>query len=323
MDIIKTSNNEEIFVSDCDYNELNKYKWNINKDGYAIAYINGKKWRMHRYIMIELMKNDIEWFVKIDHINNNRINNKRCNLRIVTNEENARNRLKNKNASSNYYGVSKISSNNTWRAQLCLNIKLNAYYENEIDAAWQYNLWIKEYKVSYAKLNDIKEPENFKLYVKKTKKDNLPKGIYLNKIGKYQVQIYFNKKLTHYGFFDNLNDAKNKLNKVTINKNETILCNPVKNQYDQFIIELFNKKKEKVCETIIDELLYKDLTKFKWHLNKSGYVIGKVENKDIYLHRYIMNYYGINYIDHINNNKLDNRKDNLRIVIPKQKTLNK
>jgi len=32
MDIIKTSNNEEIFVSDCDYNELNKYKWNINKD---------------------------------------------------------------------------------------------------------------------------------------------------------------------------------------------------------------------------------------------------------------------------------------------------
>ena len=48
-----------------------------------------------------------------------------------------------------------------------------------------------------------------------------------------------------------------------------------------------------------------------------------VDDKNIRLHRYIMNYIGNNIVDHINNNPLDNRKCNLRIVTSKQNNMNK
>jgi hypothetical protein len=108
-------------------------------------------------------------------------------------------------------------------------------------------------------------------------------------------------------------ELKEKLNKYT---------NPIfaKNYYENkgdCIIE-FNK----VGETIVDKEIYYDLIKYKWYLNNYGYVHANINNQMIKLHRYIMNYTGNNYIDHINNNPLDNRKCNLRIVTPAQNMMN-
>lgn len=59
-------------------------------------------------------------------------------------------------------------------------------------------------------------------------------------------------------------------------------------------------------------------TGIKLYLNGSGYIqfneIGKFKNKTIMLHRAVMNYDGKYQIDHLNNNKLDNRKINLSII---------
>ena len=55
--------------------------------------------------------------------------------------------------------------------------------------------------------------------------------------------------------------------------------------------------------------------KYKWNLNnKHGYVVTYPNRKPLTLHRFILNYKGKLDIDHINRNKLDNRKNNLRIV---------
>lgn len=124
--ILLSSKNKEIkeytLVSDEDYDHLIQYKMYSDKDGYVLTYINKKMWRLHRYIMIEIHKYDINRHNIIDHKNNNKKDNTRENLRIVTSSENSKNRLKSKNATSKYFGVFK--HNNGWQSSLNFNNKI-------------------------------------------------------------------------------------------------------------------------------------------------------------------------------------------------------
>jgi len=71
-------------------------------------------------------------------------------------------------------------------------------------------------------------------------------------------------------------------------------------------------------EVIIDEEDYNYLSQFSWYFHKSdGYVYRNIQHKRnskrIQIHREIMNCPKGLIIDHINGNKLDNRRGNLRI----------
>jgi len=87
--IITTRKGEEIIVDDSDYEWLSKFTWHINSDGYARRYlrVDGKdtKIRMHREIM------NAPAGYEVDHINGNKLDNRRCNLRVCTHAENTRN----------------------------------------------------------------------------------------------------------------------------------------------------------------------------------------------------------------------------------------
>ena len=72
-----------------DYNLVIRHSWHY-RDGYAIAKINNKEVRMHRFI---LQITDPETVV--DHINRNRLDNRRENLRPYSLIENANNRVDN------------------------------------------------------------------------------------------------------------------------------------------------------------------------------------------------------------------------------------
>jgi hypothetical protein len=309
-----------VIVSEEDYDILNSFKWCSSK-GYVYGKINNKYWYIHRYIMIIILKNDIDSYTFVDHIDNNPLNNTRNNLRLATPSENSRNKNKNKGKSSEYIGVSLI--NNRWRSTININKKvITASYLNEHHAAHQYNLWCKEYNLTTAKLNKI--PDNllmdFILFKTPTKLGNdLPKYISL-KNNKYLVRI----KRKIIGLFDNIEDAilakNNKLIELELENINKIKQIPIlKNKNNECIIEIFNNKKEKICETIVDEDIYYDLIRYKWNC-KDNYIRNF---KKGFLHRYIMNYEGKDFIDHINNNPLDNRKKNLRIVTVKQNNMNK
>jgi hypothetical protein len=78
-------------------------------------------------------------------------------------------------------------------------------------------------------------------------------------------------------------------------------------------IKLKNRKKEIVGYAIIDKNGYEEVIKYNWYLDKTGYIRAQLNRKSISLSHFIFGKPLIgNVIDHINNNKLDNRKSNLR-----------
>ncbi len=315
-------------VSECDFEILNKLKWHKNKTGYAKG--NTTPGLIHRYIYQEIMNIDLTTKNIIDHINGDRLDNRRENLRITNHSENARNHKKQENVTSKYNGVhlNKEKIKNTWISNIKINGNvLKAAYEKEEHAAHQYNLWCIEYKLTTAKLNILSDESifNFEPYVLPVKNgNNLPKGITMKSENKYRLMIYRNATKEHIGYFETVEEA----NKIRLEKLKEYEEIDLKNHYEkpikrnkdnQCIIELFDKNKNKTGETIVDEDIYYELTKYTWRLS-NNYVINDTYGR---LHRHILNYSGDNVVDHINSNPLDNRKCNLRIITQQQNIMNK
>lgn len=63
----------------------------------------------------------------------------------------------------------------------------------------------------------------------------------------------------------------------------------------------------------IDPEDYKALSQFKWHVTKEGYAARSQGYGTTYMHRLIMNTPDGMHTDHINHDRLDNRKANLRV----------
>ena len=85
---IKLTNCNEFALIDIeDIPKVKDYSWRRIGDFYPTAKINGKNKCLHRIIM----PNDDKRFVT-DHINRNRLDNRKCNLRIVTQSVNCTNR---------------------------------------------------------------------------------------------------------------------------------------------------------------------------------------------------------------------------------------
>lgn len=87
---------------------------------------------------------------------------------------------------------------------------------------------------------------------------------------------------------------------------------------DHAEIVLYNKHCEEIGRTLIDLDDVDKARSYKWGINK-GYA---QSSKGILLHRLIMNPGDDMVVDHINHDKLDNRKDNLRICSTRQNTMN-
>lgn len=145
-----TKSNEEILVDKSDYDRVKQHAWYI-RNGYAVAHINGKTCYLHRVIM------DAQRNVFVDHINHNKLNNRRSNLRLCTRSENAMNMIKSSNCSSRFKGVVFDKSAGRYKAEIKANQRLChlGRFDNEIDAAIAYNKAALIYFGEFAKLNDV------------------------------------------------------------------------------------------------------------------------------------------------------------------------
>lgn len=135
-------------VDDEDYAELMKYKWYLRKDGYArrveyVGKIAGKKaqkhFSMHRQIL-GVSKGESS----IDHVNGNRLDNRKENLRFATPQQNSWNISENSRRKSGSRGVHKAG--NGFQAMTKVNGKNKhlGYFSTEEKAAECYETYIKE-----------------------------------------------------------------------------------------------------------------------------------------------------------------------------------
>lgn len=89
MRIIKISQNKEVLVDDEDFELLMKYRWSYSH-GYAKRGTFRNKIKKSYYMHREIMGSPGGF--DIDHINGNKLDNRKCNLRVVPHSVNINNR---------------------------------------------------------------------------------------------------------------------------------------------------------------------------------------------------------------------------------------
>jgi hypothetical protein len=113
-----------------DFHFVKMYKWHLDGKGYVSTFNNKKYQSLHRLIL-NPEKNKV-----VDHINRNILDNRKNNLRICSQSENARNKGICSDNSSGVTGVGWSKEKNMWRSYIGINHKNIhiGYYNNKEDA---------------------------------------------------------------------------------------------------------------------------------------------------------------------------------------------
>ena len=122
-------------------------------------YANGKRKThfIHQLVACEWVPNTEDKRC-VDHIDGDKLNNHKDNLRFATHTENSRNQKKtNKPTSSIYKGVSFHKPLQKWLAHIRATGKIQhlGYFTNEREAAEAYNAAAVQFHKEFAKLNEL------------------------------------------------------------------------------------------------------------------------------------------------------------------------
>lgn len=122
----------------CDVDIVKDISWTLDPRGYVAGRPAGSRCTvtLHRWILSYGSKK----LKTIDHIDGDKLNNSRCNLRQCSQAENSRNTKLAKNNSSGFKGVS-LDVNGKWRARIWINrkeIRIGTF-DNIADAASAYD----------------------------------------------------------------------------------------------------------------------------------------------------------------------------------------
>jgi len=105
------------------------------------------------------------------------------------------------------------------------------------------------------------------------------------------------------------------LERTVFDKNELIDCG------DYYEIVLYSRKNQETAKALICKDDYNKVKDYKWFLSSGGYVVTGTMGC-LKLHQLILGKKSGHVIDHINRNKLDNRKINLRHCTHRQNVRN-
>lgn len=146
-------------TDDVDFETLSLWKWYLSPEGYACRTgrksegVYKQRFYLHRQVM-----GVTDSLIEVDHVNGNRLDNRRCNLRLCSKIENRRNKLLQVNSTSGYKGVSFRNATGKWQAKLK---NLNKWiclgdFDTKEQAAIAYNEAALTHFGEFAHLNEVR-----------------------------------------------------------------------------------------------------------------------------------------------------------------------
>lgn len=156
---LKNFKGKYALVDDCDYDTLSQFNWCLDNKGYAVR--RGRKKEGVLFDKLILMHRSIlgvfDSSLGIDHVNQDSLDNRRCNLRVCTQSQNNANQKNRVDSVSGFKGVTWVKSLKRWRAMIRINNVLRhlGVFTDKQEAAKAYNRAAVEYFGSFACLNKI------------------------------------------------------------------------------------------------------------------------------------------------------------------------
>lgn len=149
-----------VAIVDAEDADLAEVKWHCCGQGYAQRNVpcntgnkKQKQVAMHRTIMSKIYEREFGRHELIDHINGNRLDNRRANLRLCTSAQNTQHRKTPRTNRTGYKGVCRYG--NRYHASITANgvlYRLGSFLTPE-DAAKAYDAKAKEVHGEFAKTN--------------------------------------------------------------------------------------------------------------------------------------------------------------------------
>jgi hypothetical protein len=160
MKLIPVKSKDQILyakVDDDDFEKLSKYKWQLHSDNYAIGWDkkkyggSGKMVFMHRHI---IRPSD---GLQVDHVDGDKLNNCKSNLRQCTDTQNKANSVLKKNNSTGHKGVWFDGRRKKYRAYIKKNYRTIhlGYFKTLEEAANAYDQAAIMYFGEYALTNKM------------------------------------------------------------------------------------------------------------------------------------------------------------------------
>src|SRR5947209_9538506 len=120
MKMLELTQGRVAIIDDEDYERVIRHQWHFTKQGYAAGWVaaSGRREKvlLHRFILAAPEN------INVDHVNGNKLDCRRSNLRLATRTENARNQRK-RVSISKYKGIAWHERAHKWQVGICINGK--------------------------------------------------------------------------------------------------------------------------------------------------------------------------------------------------------
>jgi hypothetical protein len=325
---IAQSVNGPLLCSDVDAEHLREFKFYFGAQGYAITRLKSKSTpiTLHKYVFTYLIGKTVPDGHVIDHINRNKLDNRRENLRILTYSQNAQNRTQ---STPGYHGIAFSPSGSKWVAQFGqLSISRR---DSDEEAARDYDQYVIKFVNRDGHLNfeytdqektDIQNSDFQPMVSRITaKRILLPSNVHskTRADGVVEYCVAFHNK--HLLYTLNKEEAIAKAIQVRADfeseKEQEHAAKVITRNDDGLAVIKLGGKSSK--SALVDDALWHELSRHSWSESNVGYPSSRFDGHLWTMHKYLFRTVTRDpsqklVIDHIDRNKMNNMMANLRLT---------